>query len=272
MPIQLESAHAIYTRVLARLLDRIHAAPVWEEPFSHTYFEELFPADVYTAMLASLPPANVYWTGPNEPNGQHLVRSFYNLTTTALRRFPASSRNLWRGVAAALTDPELRRCLFAKLAPDLMHRFGIARAKVPDLVAHPRPSLYREIEGYELPPHTDTLKKIVTMHLYLPADLSQLLLGTALYERKPGPSSKCDVMAGFTRVKQFEFRPNSGYAFVVNDSSSRQSWHGRERLPGGSGVRNTLLNTFYVECRPGYSGYLNDDTPAVHTVRNSATA
>jgi hypothetical protein len=53
----------------------------------------------------------------------------------------------------------------------------------------------------------------------------------------------------FAKVKQFAFRPNSGYAFVVNNTFTRKSWHGRERLRDGAGVRNTLLNTFYEEAR-----------------------
>jgi|ERR1043165_6470940 hypothetical protein len=268
MSIHLESARAIYTRVLAHLLARIRSAVVWDEPFSHTYFEELFPADVYAAMLAHLPLAEHYWTGPHDPNGRHSVRTFYNLTTVGVRRFPVGCRNVWRGVVAALTDPELKRCLYAQLAPDLIHRYGIELARVPDLAGHPRPTLYREIEGYEMPAHPDTLKKVVTMHLYLPADLSQIHLGTALYQRKAGPLSKSDWQKSFTMVRQFEFRPNSGYAFVVNDSVSRQSWHGRERLPAGAGIRNTLLNTFYSDSRHGYSGYLE---PEAETLEQGGT-
>jgi hypothetical protein len=60
-------------------------------------------------------------------------------------------------------------------------------------------------------------------------------------------------------------RPNSGYAFVVNDSASRQSWHGCKRLPAGAGVRNTLLNTFYAEPRQGYEGYVEEPAEAPAT-------
>lgn len=250
MPVLLESASDLAARVLAHLLARVRAAPVWNEPFTHTYLEDVFPADVYAALLAHLPPAERYARGANEPNGRHEVRSFYHLTTAGVRRLPDGARDLWRGVASALTDDALKRELYAGLAPDLSYRFGVPEAEVPDLSGHPRPTLYREVSGYELPPHPDTLKKVVTMHLYLPADASQLDLGTALYVRTP---------AGFTKVKQFPFRPNSGYAFAVSDRGARQSWHGRERLPADAGVRHTLLNTFYADPRPGYRGYLDDE-------------
>lgn len=260
MPL-LESAADVASRVLTHLRARIRAAAVWNEPFSHTYFEDIFPAGIYAALLAHLPAAEAYWTGPHDPHAPPPVRTFYNLTTSAVRRFPSEARALWSGVAAALTDPELKRCLYAKLAPDLIRRYGVTEARVPDLPGYPRPTLYREVAGYELPAHPDTLKKVVTLHLYLPADLSQVQLGTALYQRKPGPLTQDDWRTNFTLVKQFPFRPNSGYAFVVNDSATRQSWHGREAIPPGCGVRNTLLNTFYADPRPGYSGYLEEEAP-----------
>lgn len=253
-----ESPREIHARVLTHMLARIRGAAAWDEPFSHAYFEEVFPADVFAALLAHLPPADRYATGPRDPHARYQSRTFFNLTAERVRRFPAGCRNVWRGVAAALTDPELKRCLYAKLAPDLIHRYGVAEAAVPNLAGHPRPTLYRDVEGFAIPPHPDTLKKVVTMHLYLPADLSQLTLGTALYRRKPGPLAKGDWQASFTVARQFEFRPNSGYAFVVNDGPARQSWHGCEMLPAGSGVRNTLLNTFYSEPRPEYAGYLEE--------------
>lgn len=245
-----ESAHAICARVLAHVCARIRAAVVWDEPFSHMYFEDLLPADVYAALLANLPPADRYSAGRREPNARYESRTFYNLTSDRVRQFPVTCRYLWRGVTAALADPELKCCLYAMLAPDLVRRYGVKEGAVPDLAGYPRPTLYRDTEGFAIPPHPDTLKKVVTMHLYLPAGLSQIDLGTTLYRRVSGKPMV------FAVARQFEFRPNSGYAFVVNDSATRQSWHGRERLPAGAGVRNTLLNTFYTEPRPEYSEYL----------------
>ena len=127
--------------------------------------------------------------------------------------------------------------------------------------SYARPTLYRETEGFEIPAHPDTRKKVVTMHLYFPADLTQIGLGTALYKRRSLALPVGDWKKRFVKVKQFEFRPNSGYAFVVNNTLTKKSWHGREELPAGSGVRNTLLNTFYETPRDGYHGYLNE-TPA----------
>ncbi len=259
MSVQLETAMEVYTRVLAHLLAQIRIAAIRDDPFSHMYLEDVFPADIYVALLAYLPHFNKYCSGPRNPNKRPCVRTFYNLTADRVESFSVDCRNLWRGVAAALTEPELKRYLYAKLATDLGHRYGVDEEHVPDLPGHPRPTLYREVEGYEIRPHPDTLKKVVTMHIYLPIDNSQIHLGTALYQRNRDPLSKTDWQENFTIVRQFEFRPNSGYAFVVNNSVSRQSWHGCDLLPAGAGIRNTLLNTFYAEFRHGYSRYLVEE-------------
>jgi hypothetical protein len=259
MRIEYRTARGVHARVLAHLLTHIGAADACQAPFSHVGFDEAFPADVYAAMLADIPPADRYSSGPPAPNVPRGARRFFNLTITSIRQLPETCRDLWLGVAAALAAPELKRALYAKLAPDLIYRYGVEQSEVPDLAGHSRPTLYRDGEGFELPPHPDTLKKVVTMHLYLPADLSQLDLGTALYRREPGPQLEGDRWAGFAVAKEFAFRPNSGYAFVVNDGPVRQSWHGRAPLPAGAGIRNSLLNTFYSEPRREYSGYLEGE-------------
>jgi hypothetical protein len=41
----------------------------------------------------------------------------------------------------------------------------------------------------------------------------------------------------FKRVKQFEFLPNSRYAFAVG----HHSWHGCERVPKDAGARHSIL-------------------------------
>lgn len=254
-----EASRAISTYVLEHLVERVRETRAESWPFSHAYFENLLPPDVYSALLSHLPdPGQYAQSAERHHRGEAggYVRSQFALTRTGLDQLPPAGRTLWRGVAAALTDPALKRAVFAKLAPDLAFRYGVPEDRVPDLTGHARPTLYRETEGFEIPPHPDTRKKVVTMHLYLPADLTQTGLGTALYRRRPLAWPLGGWQGRFDKVKQFEFRPNSGYAFVVNNTLLKKSWHGRERLPEGAGVRNTLLNTFYTELRDGYSDYL----------------
>jgi hypothetical protein len=247
-------ANEVFRRSLKHLLERVERTPALDEPFGHIYLENLLPQDIYERVLKSFPDSNLYATAnprhhtKGEAKG-YFTRAMFALTPDNLAKLSLAQQHVWQGIAAALTAPELKQAVYAKLARDLSFRYRVQRSEVPDLAGHSRPTLYRETDGFEIPPHPDTRKKIVTMHLYLPADRSQLDLGTALYRRNLlawpfGPWQK-----RFVKVKQFSFEPNSAYAFVVNNTLSRKSWHGRERLRDGAGVRNTLLNTFYEEAR-----------------------
>ena len=160
---------------------------------------------------------------------------------------PAGQRVVWHNVANALATPELKAAIFRKLAPDLSLRFDIPLGEVERIVTYCKPSLMRDLEGYEIPPHPDGRAKVVTMQLYLPRDRSQLGLGTALYKRRFTSLRGLVSWHGrFKKVKQFPFAPNSGYAFVVSNSLRRKSWHGREKLPPGAGVRNSILNLYFA--------------------------
>jgi hypothetical protein len=236
--------------ILDHLLGRIAKTSAVHEPFDHIYLEDVFPAEIYERMLHSLPPAEIYTRAAERHygNGQH-IRSMFALSQPKLAGLSSDQQELWRGVAEALTAPQLKQAMFGKLARDLMLRYGVPAGQVPQLPGFSRPTLYRETEGFEIPPHPDTRKKVVTMHLYLPADRSQLELGTALYRRRLLAWPFGAWQGRFEKVKQFVFQPNSAYAFVVNNKIARKSWHGREKLPPGAGVRNTLLNTFYEEPR-----------------------
>lgn len=263
IPFPPASSHALYKRVVDHLVNRIRETKAEDWPFSHMYLTDVLPEDVFEYLLEHFPAQEQYASAAERHYGNaegQFVRSMFALTTTSLEKLPAGPQTVWRAVAAALTAPETKRAVFTTLRKDLAFRYGVSESKAPDLAGFSRPTLYRETEGFEIPPHPDTRKKVVTMHLYFPADLTQIGLGTALYRRKPLALPVGGWRKRFTQVKQFEFRPNSGYAFVVNNTITKKSWHGREELPAGSGVRNTLLNTFYETPREGYDGYL-ETTP-----------
>jgi len=269
---RLATAQDVAGHVLAHLLRRVAATPALDDPFGHFYLEDAFPADVYTRLLAHLPDPGLYGAATERHHkGEYggTVRSRYDLSAEGVDQLPGGIRELWRGVAAALTAPKLKEAVFARLAPDLAYRYGVSEAETAGLTAYARPTLYRETDGFEIPPHPDTRKKVVTMHFYLPADDSQLDLGTALYRRRVLAWPVGGWRQRFAKVKQFAFRPNSGYAFVVNNTLMKRSWHGRERLPAGAGVRNTLLNTFYTEHRAQFGGYF-DSPPAAAPLRRAA--
>ena len=156
----------------------------------------------------------------------------FRSTTNISRALPSQQRELWDGIAAALAAPELKSLVFRKLATDLSARFNVPASEVENITSFSKPSLFRDLDGYEIAPHPDGRAKIVTMQLYLPRDRSQLELGTALYRRRFHSLAGVYSWQGrFEKVKQFIFAPNTGYAFAVSNSWNKKSWHGREATP-----------------------------------------
>jgi hypothetical protein len=224
------------------MIARVADTSLERAPFCHIYLSHIFPAALYPAVLENLPQPDLY--SPLNPrlyvrkDGKS-TRDQFHLTPENLAKLPRESGAFWRTVVRAVTDGHLKRAVFAKLAPDLAERFEIAEAQVPDIDCVYEVVLFRDTEDYRIKPHPDGLNKIVTMQFYLPQDASTSELGTSLFRHEKG------LFGGkFHEVKRFAFLPNSAYAFAVSDSPARKSWHGRDRLSGFDGVRNTLMVLF----------------------------
>ncbi len=241
----------VCSQILEHLLDQLDCTPSCDEPYSHFYLDSIFPDDIYAEMMAAMPAPQNYQplSLKKHQNAAGVsTRDVLPLSSEGLSRLPPAQRRLWSGVAAALSAPELKVAVFRKLATDLARRFHCPPQDVEQIVSYTKPSLFRDREGYEIAPHPDGRAKIVTMQIYIPADRSQLDLGTAVYRRRFKSLEGLFSWHGrFDKVKQFAFQPNSGYAFAVSNSLGKKSWHGREQIPAGSGVRNSILNIFFAE-------------------------
>lgn len=235
----------------SHLTAQVSQAQLEREPFCHIYIEGIFPADSYSSLLEHLPapslysPLNLrlYSRGEGES-----TRDQFHLTAENLAKLPAASAAFWSALVRAVTDGALKRSVFAKLGPDLSERFEMPAERVPEMDCTYEVVLFRDTQDYRIKPHPDGLNKIVTMQFYLPADENNLELGTSLYRRHSG------LFGGsFEEAKRFPFKPNSAYAFAVSDSAKRKSWHGRDRLTGFAGVRNTLMVLFQRESPRDYA-------------------
>jgi hypothetical protein len=238
-------------RLRDHLVAKVGEAKLDRDPFCHIYIEEIFPAALYPSLLQHLPAPSLY--SPlnlrlySRGDGESTRDQFY-LTAESLAKLPAASAAFWSSLVRAVTDGALKRAAFAKLAPDLSERFDMPADRVPDMDCTYEVVLFRDTQDYRIKPHPDGLNKIVTMQFYLAADDSNLELGTSLYRRRSG------LFGGtFEEAKRFPFKPNSAYAFAVSDSAKRKSWHGRDRLTGFTGVRNTLMVLFQRESPRDYA-------------------
>ena len=100
--------------MLRHLLRRLEAVQVDSEPFAHFYLEQVFPDDVYRVMVERLPGEGFY--RPDNPRKYKrqdglTSRNVMGLNDDVLERLPDATRQLWSGIAMALSSRRSRtRC------------------------------------------------------------------------------------------------------------------------------------------------------------------
>lgn len=241
----------IDTELLRHAVGSVESAETFGDPFPHIFFRDFFPADFYARLLASFPPDTRF--DRLKGDGTRLALRLYG---DHVRRLDPELRELWSAVAAVLASPELEVAVRAKLVEGMeIRRRGERAASVDQLRTIAKPVIYKDVDGYEIKPHPDTRKKVITMQLYCPADESQIDLGTTLYRA----SAKGLLSPGsyfLEPVKTLPFAPNVGYAFVVlkaYHTLTRMSWHGRPKIKAPvDRPRMSILNTFYTDETVGF--------------------
>jgi len=226
----------------------IEAADHYARPFPHIVFRDFLPADFYRNLVRNVPTEGY---DPITSTGTRMALRLYGENVEKIEQ-PLQAA--WAAVSTMLSSKEVEQAIRKKLHDGLEIR---ARGdKVPGadglkLVA--KPVVYTDSDGYQIKPHPDTRKKVVTMQLYCPVDTSQEALGTTLYQA----SLKGLLHFGsycLEPVKTIPFLPNLGYAFVVlkaYHSLTRMSWHGRPPIKTDR-PRVSILNTFYMNEHVGF--------------------
>ncbi len=215
----------------------VEAAAAFATPFHHLVLEQVFPDDVYAAMLAHMPAAEDYRPMHGRSrrldlaDGTH-TRVKIDLFPEHIRHLNPEKRTIWDLVGPALCSAAVRDAFVRRLAPGLERRFGPAYAKVG---MFPIPVLTRDIAGYLITPHTDTHWKGMTVQLYLPRDRSTTHIGTIFHDRLADGT--------FAKRKQMTFAPNTGYAFAVGSDT----WHSVEPVGAEVKSRDSVLLTYFVD-------------------------
>ncbi len=241
---------ALSTRILAHMVDAVAASPAANDPFPHVVIPNFFPADAYADLMQFLPANDEYEVFSYEKHqtkdGQS-NRLRYRMEDQWLNRLSGEQRAFWYAVRQAFGAPQLKEAVFDKLHCGVCFRFGLKRSAVNEIEAHALPELFRELSSYRIKPHPDTRRKVITMQISLPDDDSQHDLGTEFYKRSLNPLHLAREPYGFEIVKRMPFLRNTAYAFSVLNNITWKSWHGRSTLPPASGVRNSLLNIWYLQ-------------------------
>ena len=207
-------------------------------PFYHLEFDHVFPPDFYAKMLGTMPDESDYRPmsgkskmGSIRPDGKP-TRTKIDLFPEYIRHLPPEKFAVWDVVGRVLRSEKVKTALMRKLGPALERRFGSNFKRVG---MYPVPILTRDIPGYRVFKHTDSLWKGITCQLYLPANNSNRNIGTIFHERLPdGTKSK---------VAQMPFAPNSGYAFAV----WKDTWHSADPVGQEVKTRDSILLTYFVD-------------------------
>ena len=209
-----------------------------DDPFYHLRFERVFPPDFYAAMLRTMPEEKDYRAmsgktrmGSSRPDGKP-TRTKIDLFPEYIRHLQAEKFAVWDLVGRALRSDEVRKALIQKLGPGLRKRFG---GNFTNVGMYPVPILTRDIPGYRVFKHTDSLWKGITVQLYLPADDSNAHIGTIFHERLTDGTKP--------KKKQMAFTPNSGYAFAVGDDT----WHSADPVGSEVKTRDSILLTYFID-------------------------
>jgi hypothetical protein len=224
-------------RIVEFAVAAVSAAARDDEPFLHLQLGNVFPPDVYAAMLSAMPVAQDYRpmsgrTKYTRTAGGGGTRTKIDLFPEFIRHLPSAKRPVWRAVGRALRSAELREAFRARLAPALEKRFG---SRFRSVGMYPIPILTRDVPGYHIGIHPDTRSKAMTAQLYLPADRSIEHVGTVFHRRTPDGS--------FQRSTQMAFAPNAGYAFAVG----KDTYHSVDTLGPEVHTRDSILLTYFLD-------------------------
>lgn len=240
----------LYDDLTRHAVASIKAADYFAKPFPHIFFRNFFPDEFYSEMIAKWPTTGY---DPIKGDGTRMALRLYG---DHVRQVDAPLRDAWVAVSQMLMSKDVENAIRVKLRDGLETRARgdkLPGADAVKLVA--KPVLYSDKDGYEIKPHPDGRKKVVTMQLYCPADRSQENLGTTLYQASVKGALKPSSYF-LEPVKTLPFLPNVGYAFVVlkwYHSLLGMSWHGRPKITTTiDKPRVSILNTFYVSEEAGF--------------------
>ena len=226
---------------------RVANAAIQSYPFPHFFVEGAFPADFYERLQATLPDPEVMRPiAEVRPVKGYKERFVISLEEDKLAALPAEKRKFWSDLHGWLVGGEFANVVLNKFAPYLDRRFK----DVPSPHFVDEALLVQDTTNYALGPHSDAVRKVITLLFYLPRDRSQSHLGTSLYVPKDrafrcpgGPHYPHDR---FDRVWTMPFVPNSLFAFFKTDNS----FHGVEPVDEPDTRRWLLLYDIFLGQTP----------------------
>ena len=193
----------------------VGSASLHLEPFPYCIVDNLLPDWYYDALIAALPPADLFADRPE--NKQQLI--------VPLEFGPSYSMRVWHHMAKVVTEEAIKPAVLVKFRGPLTKWL---HAVLPTLGDDPLAQLtihcsntriLRRGRGYRIPPHRDPKWGFITCLMYLARKKDDQRWGTQLFavdgdKEAAGstphwiPDSKCRL------VRDVAFRPNRALVFL----------------------------------------------------------
>lgn len=187
-------------------------------PFRHAVVRPIFPAWYYEQLLANFPadeafkPLNQY-----HPDRGAVFLSDRGDGTDDLGTLNASSGKFWKGFIESFGADRFRAALLDCIGGESFVDRYLSRSRA---LVH----LSLDRCGYQIAPHTDVAKKIVTAVFYLPdvGDVSNEAFGTSVLVQKPGAEGmNPQDWNRYHNAYTAPFIANTLFTFAVGTNS----WH-----------------------------------------------
>lgn len=191
---------------VAHLAAAIGACDVREQPFAHAVIDDVFPRELYDAMLH-------HW-----PSRRALRRGQFGRREL---RVPDEVDGFWRNLYFDLLSTMVTRAAVARFAGH------VRRGVDSEALTLRECTLVQDGFGYSIPPHSDAPhKKVLTLIFDLPRSADQRGLGTCVMRPRrinmlPAVEEgyRWQSWKDFEIVERIEFLPNRLFVFAVNDRS-----------------------------------------------------
>jgi len=172
----------------------------------------------------------------------------------------AEGGEFWQSFRMMMSDRRLLRKLIERIVP---HLRGMRTDLKPPIRVQSDLLLQIDTDGFNLSPHLDSWRKLLSMVFYLPHDDSRPELGTSVFTPRPEfvhahPDLGRKFFGEYYPFEQFNetyrapFVPNSVFGFVVTPLA----FHGVQEVKNAGGWRRNILMNLYHQYEAPYQSVL----------------
>lgn len=237
--------------VKQHVAERLRAACVNQDPFPHLVVDEILPWSVVSDIHRYWPEASQEKTLGQLGRvigGDYTARKVVPFSIME-KMLDAARLPFWTSMREILYGQEFNGGLLQALQEPLNNRRERI-AKEGKKTFGPDSLIVEDSEGYSIKPHTDMPKRLMTVLIYLPEDMSMTQYGTSFYRPKVDMSGK-DLRQHhpfelFDRVATVDFIPNRLVAFIRDDNT----FHGVETVTAPPHPRRLIIHQLEAMSAP----------------------